>query len=74
MRVIHIQARCPGALSELSGTSERDAALAIETVVSIALLELCGEIVMDAVWIADDAQESDARPSVISSRHLGGSD
>ncbi len=72
MQVIHIQARCPDALSELSGMSEQDATLAIESLVSVALLELCGELHMDHVWItheADVLEEVEARPSGVGSHH-----
>jgi len=64
MWVIHIQARCPSALSELLGASERDAALAVESIVSVALLELCGEVTMDRVWITTEAADTPIRTRV----------
>lgn len=72
MRVIHIQARYPDTLSEVSGASERDASLAIESLVSVALLELCGEVSIDHVWItseAEVAEDVEARPSGVGSHH-----
>jgi hypothetical protein len=70
MRIIHIQARYSDTLAELSGVSEQDAALAIESAVSVALLELCGEVTMDCIWFTE---ETEALTSGVGYLHNDGS-
>lgn len=67
MRILHIQARYSNEQSELLDSSLRDTALTIESAVSVALLELCGEVQVDAVWLED--QEA----ATLSGSHSGGS-
>jgi hypothetical protein len=69
MRIIHIQARYTSEQSELLDASLRDASLAIESAVSVALLELCGEVQIDAVWLEDERTATLSQVHAESSSH-----
>ena len=56
MLVIRIQARCPSARAEFQGQSAQDAELAIESLLSVALLELCGEVYIDGVSVCEEQE------------------
>lgn len=55
MPVIYIQASYTSAESELAATTTNDAALAIESAVSVALLELCGAVEIERVQVVDES-------------------
>ena len=57
MLVINIQARCPNTRAEFQGQSAQEAELAIESLISVALLELCGEVYVDAVSVCEEQEE-----------------
>jgi hypothetical protein len=57
MRIITIRVRCPLSRSEMVTTHLDDARLVVEAAVSLALLELCGEVWVDEVCIEDEPSD-----------------
>lgn len=51
MWLIEFQARCPASVSELSTASPAQAASLVEAALSVALLELCGEVEVESVRV-----------------------
>lgn len=61
MPVFYIQARYTSARSELAEATPYDAALAIESAVSVALLELCGVVEIEHVQVVEEPDAVSAR-------------
>lgn len=62
MRVIRIQVRCPSSrpdISELLPLPDDETRLVVEATVGVALLELCGALWVDGVWVEDEKDEPD---------------
>ncbi len=56
---IQFQARCANVRSKLSALSAREAAYAIESALSVALLELSDEVSVEHVWVEVEDQDAD---------------
>ena len=66
MWVVQFQARCTDVRSDLSPLAARDAALSVESALSVALLALCSHVAVEAVTVelvaaaADEGREQQA--------------
>ena len=56
MPVINVKVRYTSANSKLAEATLQDAALAIESAVSVALLELCGAVEIDRVQVVEEPE------------------
>jgi len=58
MRIMHIQVRCPAAAQETAHQCQSDLCLAVESVVSVALLELFATVEVEEIRIEDESHEA----------------
>lgn len=56
MRIMHIQVRCPATVQE-TVECPSDLCLAVESVVSVALLELFATVEVEEIWVEDESHD-----------------
>lgn len=57
MRIMHIQVRCPAAAQE-TAECQPDLCLAVESVVSVALLDLFATVEVEEIWMEDESYDA----------------
>lgn len=77
MWVVQLQARCSGIRSDLSPLAAHAAALRVESALSVALLDLCARVTVEAVKVelvemVESAMDADRDPQACVRRvHVG---